>query len=409
MPQVFYYMYYVNQVGNYFASDDEDGNTSEPIGWLGGFPGFPTELWNGDSDEVVSAQDSAGLAGLDDNDGCDCNFDDDLAKILMWSYGTSFRATPGMIDLFRSTVDKVPPTSIVEMTRVDGLPMAGWGEWNNSPITVHITGATDEGNPGFRPSGVWKLWGTVDGAPPVNENDPSWGISEEGKHTLEYLTTDLMGNVENEGSLLWIDLTPPEISFPDLKPLYLTSESPTVTWVATDNLSGITSEYALLDGIQVDKDEVIDLALLAGLHTLEVYAYDAAGNYAYATYDFEVIIDADGWGLPLILNNKSKGSAMFCVVEFPDPYDVAFIDYLACTLQVNGTELPAELITGVGDHDEDGIPDRMLRFNKEEFIIAISAQVGDIQAEIWGGLLPDGLPRFVADVTIPVFAPPQNK
>ena len=64
MPQVFYYMYYVNQIGNYFASDDEDGNTTEPIGWLNGFPGFPTQLWDADAGRMgQSPRILTGLAG----------------------------------------------------------------------------------------------------------------------------------------------------------------------------------------------------------------------------------------------------------------------------------------------------------------------------------------------------------
>ena len=98
---------------------------------------------------------------------------------------------------------------------------------------------------------------------------------------------------------------------------------------------------------------------------------------------------------------------MFVVVEFPAPYDVRLIDYTTCTLIVNGVEIPAEHITGTGDRDGDHNPARMLRFDKEHFAAALGGQVGDIQAEVWGGLLPDGMPRFVADVTVPVFAPPK--
>jgi hypothetical protein len=141
MPQVFYYMYYVNQIGNYFASDDEEGNanTTDLIGWLGGFPGFPTQLWDADSseeDKHVSAQSGSGVGGLADNDGCDCDDDGDLSTIMRWAYGASFRATPGMIDLFRRTVDNVPPDTAVDMTRLDGKPLK---EWNNSPVTVKLT------------------------------------------------------------------------------------------------------------------------------------------------------------------------------------------------------------------------------------------------------------------------------
>jgi hypothetical protein len=405
LQKLFYLMYVANQIGNYFASDDEDGNTTDPIGWLQGFPGFPTQLWNGDSEEHVSAQDSAGLGGLYDNDGCDCDDDGDLSTIAAWGYGSSFRVTPGVINLFRETVDNVPPVTTAEKTRLDGNPMSFW---NNSPVMVHLTGAIDYGKPDFRPSGVWKVWGRVDGVTPANVDDPSWNISDDGIHRIEYMSTDWCGNVENTDQVVRIDMSLPEITFPDIKPLYLTSEDFMASWVATDALSGLSSEYALLDGETVTKGQVIDLSPLAGVHRLEVYAYDQANNYQYAYYDFEVGIDADGWCLPALVNEKTKGKAMFCVVEFPWPYDVRLIDYTTCTLKVNGVAIPADLITGVGDHDGDGNPDRKLRLNKEQFVAALTGQVGNIQAEIWGGSLPNGMPRFVADVTVPVFSPPKK-
>jgi hypothetical protein len=405
MEQLFYIMYYVNQTGDYFASDDEDGSSHDPIGWLDGYPGWPTQLWNGDADEWVSIHNSDGLYGLYDNDGCDCDDDGDLSKITTWAYGGAFRAMPAVLNLFRRTVDAVPPDTVVEMTRVDGNPVV---EWNNSPVTVQLTGAVDGSNPGWRASGTWKVWGLLDGVPPVDPDAPWWSINEDGIHELECLSTDMIGNVDTKDVTIKYDGTPPEIAFPDLKPLYLTSESVTATWVASDATSGLRDEYALLDGTRVDKGEVIDLALLAGLHRLEVYAEDFAGNIAYAYYDFEVVIDADGWCYSIIANTKTKGNALFCAVEFPAPYDVGLIDRATCTLEVNTSALAATKITGVGDHDEDLLPDRMLRFDKWLFMDALGGQLGDIPVEIWGGLHPDGLPRFVADPVVPVFLPPDR-
>ncbi|UCH35916.1 MAG: hypothetical protein JSV65_06065 [Armatimonadota bacterium] len=416
--QLFYIMYVVNQTGNWFASDSEPGNTFDAIGWLE-YSVFPPHLL--DEGTPVAAQDSD---ALDDNDSCDCDMDGDLSLIAVWAYATSFRASPAVIDLFRRTVDNAPPVTAFEQARVDGQPVV---EWNNSPVTVTLTGATDYGNPGFRVSGVWKVWGTCEGETPQFTPDPAQtpylAISQEGENHVQLLSTDWCGNVETSANdfTVKIDMTPPEITFPDLRPNYLTSEDFTATWVATDALSGVDYEYALLDGQWVTKGEVIDLALLAGTHTLEVYANDVAGNIGYAIYEFEVFIDAESWGLSVLVGNKTKGKAMFGVVEFPAPYDVGIIDVTTCTLVVGGTldltvsdpvvgglaVLPAELITGVGDHDEDGIPDRMLRFDKEQFVAALGGLAGDIPAVVRGGLLPDGTPRFLGVTTVPVFAPPR--
>lgn len=412
--QLFYMMYFLNQIGGYFASDEQDGNTTDPTGWLGGFSGFPTH-WPGSPGLVIQDDD-----GLDDNDDCGCCDDDkDLSTIFKWAYGSAFRTTPAIIDLFRRTVDNVPPVTTVELSRSDMESVKVPPDWNNWPVTVELTGATDYGNPGFpRMSGLWKVWGECDGVPPANPDAPSWGISVDGKHKVECMSTDWCGNVEQDQDVeIWIDMTPPEVTFPDLRPNYLTSESFTATWNATDELSGVASEVAYLDGNSITKGQVFDLALLAGLHTLRVIAYDYAGNWSDNFFYFEVWIDADGWCFSVLINDKTKGRAMSCVVEFPAPYDIGIVDLTTSTLAVKGTldltqsdpiigetaELQTQLLTGVGDHDEDGIPDRMLQFNKEMFVAALSGQTGDIGSIISGGLLPSGQPRFIAEVTVPVF------
>ena len=434
--QFFYILYWADQIGNYFASDDEDGysNDYDPIGWMGGYPDFPNVL----HDEDGNAVSIHSWHGLVDNDsdcgGCtdrcvfgECDADGDLSLIATWCYGAAFKASPALIDLFRRTVDHVPPVTTVETTRADGEPVV---EWNNSIVTVRLTEAQDGSNgPGARASGVWKRWGRCDGEPPTIAPDPQqtpyWAINEDGEHHVELLSTDMCGNVEGDANdfTVKVDMTPPEITFPDLRPNYLTSENFIATWEATDATSGVASEYALLDDErEVTKGEVIDLAEMAGEHWLRVIAYDVAGNYADVFYYFEVWIDANSWAKPAKLNDKTSGNGMFVVVEFPEPYDVGLIDLTTCTLAVKGTldltesdpvvgetaELQGELLTGVGDHDKDGIPDRMIRFNKEQFANALGGQTGDVASVVRGGLLPDGTPRFIAVVTVPVFAPPDK-
>ena len=111
---------------------------------------------------------------------------------------------------------------------------------------------------------------------------------------------------------------------------------------------------------------------------------------------------------------------MSCVVEFPAPYDLNLIDQTTSTLAVKGAldltqsdpiigetaVLQTQLLTGVGYHDWDLIPDRMLQFAKNQFVVALAGQTGNIESIISGGLLPNQpneQPRFIANVTVPVF------
>ena len=41
IQQLFWMFYYVNQTADFFASDGAEGETHEPIGWLGGYADFP--------------------------------------------------------------------------------------------------------------------------------------------------------------------------------------------------------------------------------------------------------------------------------------------------------------------------------------------------------------------------------
>jgi hypothetical protein len=193
-----------------------------------------------------------------------------------------------------------------------------------------------------------------------------------------------------------------------------------VDWVATDALSGIDETWAVIDGEPVADDQVMDLAGMAGAHTLTVWARDVAGNLAEKSYEFEVWIGTETNANPVLIQTRTKGAGMTVTVEFPAPYDVGGIDLSTCRLAVGAAidleqldpvvgalaVLEGTLLTGVGDHDSDGTPDRMIRFNKALFAETVAGQTGDVQAVVWGGLRPDGAPRFIGPVVISVFTTP---
>jgi hypothetical protein len=65
---------------------------------------------------------------------------------------------------------------------------------------------------------------------------------------------------------------------------------------------------------------------------------------------------------PDTLNLKAKGKWVTVYIEFPEGYSVNQID--VSTVKLNG-EVPAELKpTSVGDNDNDGISDRMVKFDR---------------------------------------------
>ncbi len=391
--QLYYLMYTAAQTGDYFASDDDDGDSEDRHGWMdysGMPPGSPRTEDDLDDNWWYDAGEVAWY--------CD-NYDGDYTRIAQTSIVYGMRASAALYHAFRDAFDGNPAASMADLTYAVPPP---YSDWTNAPVTVALSAEEDIST--LYVSGVYEIQWRETGS--FEQYTEPIVISEEGIHGIQYWSRDWFGNREQaQTTIVKIDLTPPEITFPDLKPLYLTSENFVAAWTATDALSGIHSEYALLDGQAVAKGQLVDLALLAGMHRLEVYAEDEAGNVRYAYYDFEVAIDADGTCRPVRVSNNTSGNAVFCLVEFPAPYNVGMIDYTTCTLDVNSAALSADHITGVGNYDGDDALGRMLRFNKKEFVGALGSQVGDIAAEIWGGLFPNGMPRFVADLTIEVFDP----
>lgn len=85
---------------------------------------------------------------------------------------------------------------------------------------------------------------------------------------------------------------------------------------------------------------------------------------------------------PNTLNTKSKGNYVTCYVELPEGYDPWDIDVATVTLN---DVIPAEpQPTTVGDHDEDGIDDRMMKFKRFDLIGLLSGTYNSLYAQIEG-------------------------
>lgn len=77
---------------------------------------------------------------------------------------------------------------------------------------------------------------------------------------------------------------------------------------------------------------------------------------------------------PNTLNLKSKGKYVTCYIELPEGYDPWDIDVATVMLNdVIGAELKP---TGVGDHDLDGIDDRMVKFRRADVIALLGGADG---------------------------------
>jgi len=90
---------------------------------------------------------------------------------------------------------------------------------------------------------------------------------------------------------------------------------------------------------------------------------------------------------PDTLNAKSSGRWITCYVELPEGYDVSDIDIFTIMLE-HTIPLDSGAPTEIGDYDEDGIPDLMVKFDKASIIELLDT--GEVTLTITGEV--DGTP-----------------
>ena len=112
----------------------------------------------------------------------------------------------------------------------------------------------------------------------------------------------------------------------------------------------------------------------------EILVYCVSGTRAHATSNyldtngFTMVFDMGGYSSwsalvpadidvkPETLNLGSNGRWITCYIELPTPNSVASID--VGTLKLNNVVSAESRPTGIGDYDDDGVPDLMIKFDR---------------------------------------------
>jgi len=92
---------------------------------------------------------------------------------------------------------------------------------------------------------------------------------------------------------------------------------------------------------------------------------------------------------PNTLNPHSQGNFVMAYIELPEGFSVGDIVLSTVTLGVVGVEgsVPAKAHPSqVGDHDEDGMPDLMVKFDRPEVIALIGGRSGEVTFRVTGQL-----------------------
>jgi len=104
---------------------------------------------------------------------------------------------------------------------------------------------------------------------------------------------------------------------------------------------------------------------------------------------------------PDTLNLGSKGKMVTAFIELPECYNLTEIDI--STVYLEGS-VPAELHpTGVGDYDDDNIPDLMLKFDRQALIEYLDGSTGETMLTLRGEI--EEAPLFEGSDIITVINP----
>ncbi len=282
----------------------------------------------------------------------------------------------------------IPPDVTAPTTSADATPAANPAGWNNTPVTLTLSANDNPGGTGAK--AVHYQIGT--GSEVVVPGGMAKAIvRDEGSVAVRYWALDNAGNVSEKKTLtLRIDQTTPTIELTSpLSGNFLTTDRISVAYTAFDALSGLDSQSATFDGTAVQNGQSVSLGALAGNHQLIVTARDKAGNEATREVSLVVRIAATLDLNPESLNLASKAdkSAFTAHIELPAGYDVSQIDTSTVYLTINGHRVRAQATPkSIGDYDADGVPDLMVKFDRQSVIDAIGGAKGNVAVAVDGSL-----------------------
>ena len=191
--------------------------------------------------------------------------------------------TESGLDNFTVSVTYTPiPDSVAPTTVATPAPMEA--DWYKENVTLGLAATDNAGGSGVRSltygaSGAQNIATTT-----VNNGATSVTISAEGTTTLSFFATDNAGNEEVAKSVaVNIDKTAPTVQFTGTG-TYTVDQTVTVTFAATDTLSGVASQSG---------DSVVEVpayTLELGVHSVNAQATDKAGNVGTGSSSYTILV-----------------------------------------------------------------------------------------------------------------------
>ncbi|MDI6642475.1 MAG: hypothetical protein QMD95_00225 [Candidatus Hodarchaeaceae archaeon] len=345
-------------------------------------------------------------------------YDIDNSEPYSWTFDAP--AGDGFYEFYSVAADRAgnreaAPESADAQAGVDTLPPISSlnsiePHWHNaSMLPIEVTAAANDPVPpnGAVPSGMrdvrlyyryspdnlnwsgWTLYAADDQSPYAWQFDPSQG---NGYYELYSIAADVAGNVEKApeepDERIGVDTTPPVSSVDPIEPYWQTLTPFAITATASDGLSGVASvelyyrhsldnsTWGDWTSFGADNEEPyewsFDIPAGHGFYEFYSIACDVAGNVegpppeadARCATLIPAMIDID----PETLNLRSQGRWITCYIELPGGLDVAKIDVSTVALEgdifLEGILSAEPWPTEIGDHDGDGVPDLMVKFDR---------------------------------------------
>jgi C1A family cysteine protease len=189
-------------------------------------------------------------------------------------------------------VDSIRPETGANLSgTIDGEGVVARANANTRWFTSNVTVTLESSD---QTSGVKRTLYCLDGGD-WNSYASPLDITAEGVHSLLFYSEDLAGNAETPNAAsISIDKTPPSLSFVQRERFVLTVNSTAVSWVSSDELSGIDHFEVSVDGGAFSSNgnttNVNILGLENGEHKIIVRAVDKAGNLVERELSFSVEI-----------------------------------------------------------------------------------------------------------------------
>lgn len=212
----------------------------------------------------------------------------------------------------------------------------------------------------------------------------------EGPHQIYAEAEDNAGNITDIQTPFKIDKTKHVIADVYLQDEYYWDQEFPIQFSVSDAISGVGSVRATINGKEVHNGSTYHFTE-PGWHTYRIEVKDFAGWQAIYETEFEVYIPAKISFTPehLQLNHGQGMATNF--IELPTPFAPEYINF--STIETNGNRVHVQdtqygfVRNPIGDADENGVSDMMLKYDREALIPVIGPNdytgypLGDLYGE----------------------------